>query len=488
MGRHTQFAHSTKMIFCDLLRMAVFTALIFCLTEIGENLMNHFIHPTALFRLSVIGPLTSRDSLDHGEFKKIVRELSAKTYDIPNSKRVHIDGKTIERWFYQWRKQGIDGLNPKSRSDKGASQLPKDIQQKLLALKKENSKRSLNTLIQLLEMQGHVQKNQIARATIHRFLKSHGLSKPIDEFGTTIERRAFEALFAGDIWYGDVMHGPCIQTDKGVKKTYLVSIMDDASRLICHSAFCLDETALSIEFILKEALLKRGMPKKLVIDNGSAYRSQSLQSICARLNIQIVYCRPYEPEGKGKLERFHRTFRDQFLTEINIKDIQCLNDLNARLWVWIEKIYHQTSHSALQDRQTPLMRFQKDLIKIKSLGRFAENLDQYFYHRIKRRVKKDGTISYEGGLYEVSFNLVNQDVLLVFDPHQQEPKWIESLEYKKISDVFILDKHLNNQRIRHRSKINNETENEKPNTTPKTSLIEIAFDSQKKALGITTDA
>lgn len=485
MGRHTQFAHSTQRIFCDLLRMAVFTVFIFYLTEIGENLMNHFIHPAALFRLSVIGPLTSRDHLERGEFKKIVRELSAKTYDIPNSKRVHIDGKTIERWFYQWRKEGIDGLNPKSRSDKGTSQLPKEIQQKLLALKKENAKRSLNTLIRLLEMQGDIQKNQMARATIHRFLKSHGLSKQIDESGTTIERRAFEALFAGDIWYGDVMHGPRIQTDNGIKKTYLVSMMDDASRLICHSAFCLDETALSIEFVLKEALLKRGMPKKLVIDNGSAYRSHTLQSICARLNIQIVYCRPYEPEGKGKLERFHRTFRDQFLTEIDIKAIQSLDDLNARLWVWIEKIYHQTLHSALKDNQTPLMRFQKDLIKIKPLGHFAESLDQYFYHRIKRRIKKDGTISYEGDLYEVSFDLVNQDVLLVFDPHQQAPKWIESLDYKKMSDVFILDKHLNNQRIRHRSKTNNETE--KTNTTPKTSLIELAFESQKKALGMSDD-
>jgi putative transposase len=448
--------------------------------------MNHYIHPMALFRLSVIGPLTSRDSLDHGELKKIVRELSVKTYDIPNSKRVHIDGKTIERWFYQWRKHGIDGLNPKNRSDKGISQLPKDIQQKLLALKKENSKRSLNTLIRLLEMQGHIQKNQIARATIHRFLKVHGLSKPENQSDTTIERRAFEALFAGDIWYGDVMYGPRIQTKNGIEKTYLVSIMDDASRLICHSAFCLDETALSIEFILKEALLKRGMPKKLVIDNGSAYRSNSLQSVCARLNIQIIYCRPYEPEGKGKLERFHRTFRDQFLTEINIKDIQCLDDLNARLWVWIEKIYHQTPHSALKENTTPLTRFQKDLIKIKPLGHFAENLDKYFYHRIKRRVKKDSTISYDGGLYEVSCSLVNQDVLLVFDPHDKKPKWIESMHNERISEVYLLDKYANNQRIRHRSKTKNE--DEKANTTPKTSLIELAFELQKKALGITINS
>lgn len=63
-------------------------------------------------------------------------------------------------------------------------------------------------------------------------------------------------------------------------------------------------------------------------------------------------------------------------------------------------------HSALKDNLTPLSRFQKDLCQIKPLGHFAKNLDLYFYHRIKRRVKKDGTISYEGMLYEVSFELV----------------------------------------------------------------------------------
>ena len=472
-----------QRMLCDLLRIVVFTAIIFDLIKQGENPMNHFIHPTALFRLSVIGPLTSRDGLEHGEFKKTLRELSAKTYAIHNSKRVYLSEKTIERWYYQWRKLGINGLNPKRRSDKGKSQLPQDLQQKIIVLKKENPRRSINTLIRILEKRGDIQEKQLARATVHRFLQHHGLSKPTHEStSATIEHRAFEALFASDVWYGDVMHGPCVQTEHGIKKTYLVSILDDASRLICHSTFCLDETALSIEFVLKEALLKRGLPRKFVIDNGSAYRSHSLQSICARLSIQMIYCRPYEPEGKGKLERFHRTLRDQFLTEINIKALRGLDDLNARLWVWIESIYHQTSHSALKDNLTPLARFQKDLLKIKPLGHFAEKLDQYFYHRVKRLVKKDGTISYEGVLYEVSFELVNQNILLVFDPHSKTPKWIESLDYKKIGDVFVLDKQLNNQRIRHRSAAS--IENDEANVKIKTSLVELALDAQQKALGI----
>ena len=89
-------------------------------------------------------------------------------------------------------------------------------------------------------------------------------------------------------------------------------------------------------------------------------------AICARLGIHLIYCRPYAPEGKGKLERWHRTFRDQFLSELDAAQILDLSDLNARLWAWIERLYHLTPHSGLGGL-TPLGRYQKDLVKIRTL-------------------------------------------------------------------------------------------------------------------------
>lgn len=437
--------------------------------------MEHIIHPTALFRISVLGPLVSRDNLEHGELKKIIYELAAKTYKIPNSNRVYLSNKTIERWYYEWRKHGVNGLMPQSRKDKGKSQLPEHIQQVILELKKDNLARSLNTLMHLVEMQGIVKKGELSRSSIYRLLKHHDLSKRTASNTQVIERRAFEALFAGDIWYGDVMHGPYIQTSEGRRKTYLVSIMDDASRLICHSTFCLDETALSIEFVLKEALLKRGMPKRFIIDNGPAYRANTLQSICARLNIRLIYCRPYEPEGKAKLERFHRTFREQFLTEIDISNIN-LDDLNSRLWVWIEKIYHQTIHSSL--KETPIARFQRDLLKIRQLGNLALKLDEFFYYRVKRFVRKDGTLSYNGSLYEVAFEHANQHIYLVINPHEKIPKWIESLKYEKLGSITLLDKYANNIKKRNRSVSDK-------NQRSKTNLVDIAYQQTADILDLT---
>jgi putative transposase len=294
--------------------------------------MSKPIHPLALFRLSVLGPLASRDHLERGELKKIIQELASKTHCIPGSKRTHLSPQVIERWYYLWERGGIEALEPKIRCDKNQTQLSDPVQSALLAIKRDNPARSLNTLISILENQGMVAKGKLARATVHRFLQRFDLSKRTLADAATIERRSFVAVHAGDIWQGDVLHGPQISTAYGMRKTYLVSLLDDASRLITHCAFCLGETAVDIENVLKNAVLKRGVPKKLIVDNGAAYKSESLQSICARLQIRIIYCPAREPEGKGKLERYHRFFRETFLNEIDIKAIQNLADLNARLW------------------------------------------------------------------------------------------------------------------------------------------------------------
>jgi len=412
--------------------------------------MSKPIHSQALFRLSILGPLASRGDLKHGEVKAIVRELASKSYNIPNSRRVHLSEETILRWYYQWKRGGIEALAPQVRHDKGTTQLADDIQITLLQLKKDNPARSINTLISMIESQGLVEKNKLARATVHRFLQQQKLSKRIVAGPHTIERRSFVALHAGDIWHGDVMHGPHIQTPSGMRKTYLVSLLDDASRLIAHSAFCLGETALDIEGVLKQALLKRGLPYKLIIDNGAAYRSHTLQAICALLEIRLVYCRPYEPEGKGKLERFHRTFRAQFLNEIDINKIVGLHELNDRLWAWIEHVYHQREHAGLEKGKTPLECWCNDLVHVRSLGFKANRIDDIFYHRVERTVKKDGTVSWEGMLYEVPYEKAGEKIQLVIDPHANKALRIESVFGDDFGPVTLLDKHANLNRKRQR--------------------------------------
>ena len=408
------------------------------------------IHPTALFRLSVLGPLASRSTLEHGELRSILQELAAQSYQIPGSRRTYLSRQTIEKWYYDWLKGGIDALTPKVRQDKNNSRLPDVIQAALLATKHDNPSRSINTLIRILESQGLVAKNSLARATVHRFLRSNKLSRRSAASADTIERRSFVAVHAGDLWQGDVLHGPTIATLGGMRKTYLISLLDDASRLIVHSAFCLGETALDIEGVLKQALLKRGVPNKLVLDNGPGYRANSLQGICARLKIRLVYCRAYEPEAKGKLERYHRTFREQFLNDIHAHKLTSLDELNARLWAWVEQVYHQTPHSQLEDKMTPLLRYRKDLVHIQPIGIQATQLNEIFYHREPRKVRKDGTVQWAGKTYEVPHLYVQQTLILVIDPHLQQALYIESSSGERLAAVTLLDKTANLQRKRQR--------------------------------------
>jgi putative transposase len=405
------------------------------------------IHPLALFRLSVLGPLLSRERFEHGELKRLIGEQAARAYDIPGSSRSQVSAKAIEAWYYAYRREGLDALEPKARADRGRSKIPPEIQAAILAAKRANPRRSIRAIRRLLEQAGTVAAGELSRSAIHRLLAAHGLSRPTGAASLPEEYRSFEAERAGDIWYGDVMHGPSLPIRGRQRKLYLVSLMDDASRLIAHSAFCLGETALDVEGVLKQAVLKRGLPKKLVLDNGAAYRAKSLQGICARLGIRLVYCRPYAPEGKGKLERWHRTLRNGFLGEVDLARIRDLGDLNARLWAWIEVLYHHAPHSGL-DGNTPLARYQRDLVQVRPLGPLATRLDALFHHRLPRRVRKDGTVAYRGERFEVPYELAGQSVVLVVDPHAGRVVGVEDGEGNPLGAATALDAIANAQRKR----------------------------------------
>jgi putative transposase len=441
------------------------------------------IHPVALFRLSVLGPLASRDRFERGELKRIIRALAQQSYDIPDSNRNHLSEKAIEKWYYLWKRGGIDALVPKLRCDLGQTKMKSKYQEAILQCKKENKKRSISQIKRILEISGIVALGELSRSSIHRFLKSFGLSRYMGDVNEPIEHRTFCTQHAGDIWYGDVLHGPTVPVGKRLRKVYLVSLMDDASRLITHSAFCLGETALDIEGVLKQACLRRGLPKKLVVDNGAAYRSKSLQGICARLEIRLIYCRPYSPEGKGKLERWHRTVRATFLNELDTRQLRDLDDLNARLWAWIENEYHKNIHSSLE-KSNPLQRWQKDLLQIRPLGSFADKLEEIFFHRHKRTVRKDGTISYDGKCFEVPYELVGKKVFLVVSPHDKKTIRVESETGVYLGAVTPLDAiaNINRKRVRPR--------NNPPDITdiPRTfNMVELSLEDYEDSLKITAN-
>ena len=161
------------------------------------------IHHVALFRYGILGPLISRAALQRGDLKAALQELAARHYDIPGSRNSRLSEKTIEAWYYAWRRGGIEALEPKARSDRGQSKIAPEIQEAILATKRENPRRSINGIRRLLETRGTVAKGELKRSAVHRLLKAHGLSRPSGAPSEPEEHRAFVAEHAGDIWYGD---------------------------------------------------------------------------------------------------------------------------------------------------------------------------------------------------------------------------------------------------------------------------------------------
>ena len=240
------------------------------------------------------------------------------------------------------------------------------------------------------------------------------------------------------------MHGPKINVAGRMRKSYLIAVIDDHSRLITHGQFYLSEALVSYLDAFENALATRGLPRKLYVDNGAAFRSRHLEYICASLAIALIHSKPYKPQGRGKIERFFKTVRGQFLPGFKG---QSLNELNEAFDGWLTHVYHQRKHSAT--KQNPFERFTANL---HCLRQAPDNLHDYFRKLALRKVNKDRTITLNGHLYEGPVPLIGKRVELLYHPSQPDQVQVK---YQNKSFGMLAPVNLNvNCRIK-RDKNNN---------------------------------
>lgn len=365
----------------------------------------------ALFRYGVIADFFTRQFLPR-EKASLLKEKASKHYSIPYSERTEIAIPTIKEWLTLYRQGGFEALKPRARSDQGKSRsLPHELANLIITLKEENPSRSVSTILRELKLSGNLSQ-KISTSTVYRFLESHGL---IQKESPSQDRRHFEFAYPGELIQSDCLHGPrLIDPSTGKKKkTYLFAFLDDCTRVIYHAQFYFDEGLLSFEHAFKQALLKRGIPKRFFCDNGAVYRSHHVQVVCASLGIILIHSRVQYPEGRGKIERFFRTLSMQFLAQLDLDKIKGLEDLNSRLWAWVEGEYHRTIHSSL--KETPMDKW----MRLSEHVRYVTpqiDLDEIFLHRVKRRIYSDRTFSLDGILYEATPHLVGKQVEIRFNP------------------------------------------------------------------------
>ncbi|NJN37167.1 MAG: transposase [Nitrospiraceae bacterium] len=375
---------------------------------------------TALFRFSVLGDLVHREPGEPGLYENL-RERAERTYDIPGSRRSRIAVETIRGWLRDYRRGGFEALRPHPRNDIGVSRtITQDIADHLCTLKEETPELSLDQVIaRFRAATGTPDSVLLPRSTVHRLLQRRGLmDRPIPTTGDPNDRRRFTFDKAGALWMSDVMHGPSVSAEKGRKrKTYLIATIDDATRVIPYCAFALSENTTAFLSVLRQAIIRRGIPERLYVDNGAAYRSRYLSLVCAKLGITLIHARPYQPQGKGKMERWFRTVRQSFLAQVGSSALDSLDTLNRELWAFVEREYHQSPHRGLNN-QTPYDVWAQ-LSSAVRLPSESLDLDDLFLLEEKRKVSRDRIVSLRGVPYEVDANLVGQTVSLRFNPEKR---------------------------------------------------------------------
>lgn len=414
----------------------------------SEQDLNLIREQVALFRYGLIGDLVHRDPNAPGLYA-LLRKKAEQSYSIPGSRHQRVAAETIRDWLKAYRKGGFEALLPRPRCDLGSARvLPQDIIDVLVSIKEDHPEYTVPLVIAEARKSGKIPSDlKLPRSSIYRLLGRRGLMHRAPKAeGSTKDRLHFAFRFAGELWMSDVMHGPAVWVQDGERrrkrKTYLIAFLDDATRVVPYAAFALAENTAAYLPVLEQAILRRGIPKRLYVDNGAAFRSHHLALVCAKLGTALLHAKPYDAAAKGKQERWFRTVRMQLLPVLGEHDLASLANLNSRLWAWVEGEYHRAPHRGL-DGQTPLDRWASCAADV----RFVEpqrDLGDLFLFETRRKVHKDRTVSLEGRLYEVEPELVGCTVLLRYHPNRRGGGAVQVwLDGKRHKDAAKVDAYAN---------------------------------------------
>jgi len=390
----------------------------------------------AEFRFGVIADLIGHRKLSWGERSQLLEEKSSQSWEIPFSNRTTVSSAAIFDWIRRYERSGrrLSSLYPRQRSDKGSFRsLDEETVATLVNLKTELRRASVPAILRTAKVRKLLPADfKVTSATLYRLFREKGL---MEKGPPPEDRRRFETELANETWQSDALHGPRVTVEGKERKTYLFAFIDDCSRLVPHAEFYLSERVDSYCDALRKALAKRGLPRKLYVDNGPNFRSHHLSHITASLGIALIHSRPYKPEGRGKIERWFKTLRSQFLS--SLRDGLTLKSLNQALWEWLEKDYHQREHSST--KEAPLARYLKHIHLIREA---PKDMEDYFRRRTTRRVHKDRTVSLDGRLFEAPTGLIGKIVTLLY--HDHDPTRIEVLLNGNSYGFLVpLDLHIN---------------------------------------------
>ena len=364
--------------------------------------------PSIYIKMKVLGAI----DIAEGKTRDArIKNVAAMTFTDEEGKPHQFTWRTIQTWYYRYKNHGITAMETQSRSDKGRTRkvAPEEVLEAINAALPHfhGSTPNKTAIYRLCIEKGLLNPNQIARNTFGRIVNKYELLAK--DPGENRKRLAFSMQYANQLWQADTMFGPHVQK----RQTKLIAFIDDASRVLCHGEFFFDENVDSMVQAIRRAFYKRGLPEQLLVDNGSIYCCQEIMLICARVGCILRHTAVRDAAAKGKIERFFRRVRDQFL--IRNLDLSSIESLNKQFSGWVEQDYNATIHSTLGMK--PIDRFGVDLSRIRFLSP-SDDTDELFYAEAERHVKKDNTFSFQGKRYETPIDLRGRKIQLRHERHR----------------------------------------------------------------------
>ncbi len=390
----------------------------------------------ALFRYGIIAPAVTGIYDDSISLKGFFRDAATKTYTNPRGESTKIAASTIERWFYSYHNLGFDALIPRRRTDTGKPRkIDIDIMEQIRFLKKEYPRIPATLIHQKLIDSGTINKGDISLSTVNRFVN---IIKTEEKITHNKDMRRYEREHINEVWCGDSSVGPYLTIDGKKKRTYIIALIDDASRMIVGIDLFFNDNFINLMSVMKTAVSRYGRPKMLNFDNGASYKNKQIDLLAARIGSVIHYNQPYTPTGKAKIERWFRTMKDLWMSQLNMNEFSSINELASSLFKFVNK-YNKTIHSSLNGK-TPEDRFYEEGCLIKRLS--DETIDTSFLLEYERRVSSDNVIVIDETEYEVPYIYSKQKITLRYSP-DFESVYVVNKDNHELIPIKLLNKHDN---------------------------------------------
>ena len=371
----------------------------------------------AQFRFALIAPVIQGlypDASATAYYKRV----TASPLTLPDGSTVTYSYKTLEKWKSQYSIGGLDALMPGTRSDKGITRaLNEDAIAEIYRIKEEHPRMNATQIYTHLVRESFIPAT-VSVDSVQRFIRHNDLKSARDP--NLRDRKAFEEDEFGKIWQADTCYLPHITEDGTSRRVYCIMIIDDHSRLLVGGELFYNDNACNFQKVLKDAIATYGIPDKLYVDNGCSYSNAQLSMICVSLGILLLHTRVRDGASKGKVERHFRTLKERWLYTLDMESIQSLAQFNGMLKDYMRD-YNTTFHRGIDT--IPLERYQAS----KDHPRKPESrqwLDDCFYNRITRKVRKDSTISIDKVCYDVPMQFISAKVEVRYLPDDMTSAYI----------------------------------------------------------------